>query len=132
MELSVNIPQPERKDSTLVPQELITLFAEIAPITAALGRFLNQRSAAKSPLSLALLKHEEQKLNTTVAAVQKKLLREWEGCQHSLRALNDHWRGLSPTALSSVHALASKMSFLQKWKASLKIDSLPSTDPAAI
>ena len=132
VELSGDRPQQERKDSTSVPQELITLFAEIAPIKAALSQFSNQRSTAKSPLSLALLRHEEQQIRTTIAAMEKKLLHEWESCQSSLHSLNEHWRERSPTSLSSVNELATKMRFLQKWTASLKIDSLPSTDPAAL
>ena len=125
VELSGNIPQQEQKEITSVPQELIALFAEIAPIKADLGNFINQRSAAKSPLSLALLRHEEQKVKTRIAIIEKKLLHEWESSQSSLHTLNEHWMERSPALINSANELATRMRFLQKWMASLKLDSLP-------
>jgi len=127
-----NIPPEQQKDSNFIPQELITMFAEIAPIKAALGQFLKQRSSAKSPLSLALLKHEEHKIKAAIAIIEQKLLHQWESCQSSLHTLNEHWMDRSPVSLNSANELATKMRFIQKWKASLKTDSLPSTDPEAL
>jgi hypothetical protein len=125
VELSGNIPQQEQKEITSVPQELIALFAEIAPIKADLGNFINQRSAAKSPLSLALLRHEEQKVKTGIAIIEKKLLHEWESSLSSLHTLDEHWMERSPALINSANELATRMRFLQKWMASLKLDSLP-------
>ena len=125
VELSGTIPQQEQKEITSVPQELIALFAEIAPIKADLGNFINQRSAAKSPLSLALLRHEEQKVKTGIAIIEKKLLHEWESSLSSLHTLDEHWMERSPALINSANELATRMRFLQKWMASLKLDSLP-------
>lgn len=132
LELSGTIPQREQRDSNPVPQELVALFAEIAPIKAALRDFLRQRSTVKSPLALALLKNEEQKLIAATAILEKKLHHHWQSCEESLQALNQQWSECSPTLLLSANTLATKMKFLQKWMASLKIESLESTDPAAI
>ena len=118
--------EQQREESSPVQQELLPLFAEIAPLTNELNQFMKQRAKAGSPLSLALLRHEEQKLTKKTALMKQRLHQEWKSCEDTLLSLDADWETRSSNLLPYVRNLSTRMRFLKKWAHQLQFSALDS------
>jgi DnaJ-domain-containing protein 1 len=95
--------------------QLQLLFAEIAPLKNDLDQFTKKRALATSPVSLALLRHEEQELKNKMSLLNERLRQEWQTCEAELLELDNEWENRSLDSVPFAKRLCTRMSFLQKW-----------------
>ena len=103
------------EESNADQPQLHLLFAEIAPLKNDLDQFTKKRALATSPVSLALLRHEEQELKNKMTLLNEKLRQEWQTCEAELLELDNKWDDRSLTLLPFAKSLCTRMIFLQKW-----------------
>ena len=108
------------EESDADQQQLHLLFTEIAPLKNNLDQFTKKRAHATSPVSLALLRHEEQELKNKMALLKERLRQEWQTCETNLLELDNEWESRKLELLPFAKSLCTRMSFLQKWTTMLQ------------
>ena len=111
-------------ESNADQQRLHLLFAEIASLKNDLDQFTGKRARANSPVSLALLSHEEQELKSRVVFLKARLSEEWKSCETKLLDLDNNWESRKLELLPSAKSLLALMSFLQRWTTLLQAVSI--------
>jgi DnaJ-class molecular chaperone len=117
--------QPAQLEESNADQQVLhLLFTEIAPLKNDLDQFTKKRKHATSPVSVALLKQEEQELKNKTSLLKERLSREWRTCETELSELDNEWESRNSHLLSRAKSLLTRMSFLQKWTILLEAFSI--------
>lgn len=114
----------KREEIDADQQQLHLLFTEIAALKNDLDQFTKKRAHATSPVSVALLHHEEQGLKNKMALLKEKLTQEWQTCETKLLELDNEWESRKVELLPHAKSLCTRMSFLQKWTTLLQSASI--------
>jgi curved DNA-binding protein CbpA len=103
-----------------VPAALAETFLRLATLRRAVDAFIEQQSAAASPLAQALHASERFTLQHDVEKEQRLLEASLARCLEQLQALDAAWAARTPETIQLAAALQQELAYLAKWSWQLR------------